>query len=534
MHLLYVVEFQVKHDGGAVGAFASLARHVAEWLSRGSTAVVNASDLVRPGSVPLPPAAVGSPADIERIASWEVIDGANVSALRVSVVHPLDSGVELTTRVTVSDISGRVVLRVGISRDDPSGALTPVRSTPVYQPGVVRSIAEDESLTLGIADQRIDERFHMVREPGEVHDLATRLRSTRRLPVVLVHTRSVAGRDASYAASRKLIGLAEVVTLNQAARRVLELSTPELSVPFGGATLVWSDLSVAGPTITSAQIENSGREVLRDALMPLLAPVSALARGVDDGWRRARQEAQRLARSDAEHRLRLAQTAEDLGGETAALREKIELLETDLKETESLAEAYAAEVAELAERAREAEDLQGQLDYWKRLYLGRFDTEAGADVDPWERIPDLTPAADPSDTFLALSDACDSKIVFTDNAGRSWTKIDYPNPGEMKTALVTLARAAQVLYGNEAITMGHVDDWFKTSFGLNVATSDDTIEQSKGLRYFWFEDQRRDQTPHVQVRDGVKPNEVGRIHFAFDSAGRRLIVNHVALKLYGR
>ena len=81
--------------------------------------------------------------------------------------------------------------------------------------------------------------------------------------------------------------------------------------------------------------------------------------------------------------------------------------------------------------------------------------------------------------------------------------------------------------------MGHVDEWFKTGFGLNVSTADDTIEKSKALRYFDFEGKRRDQTPHVKVRDAVKPNEVGRIHFAFDKVGSRLIVNHVALKLYG-
>lgn len=53
------------------------------------------------------------------------------------------------------------------------------------------------------------------------------------------------------------------------------------------------------------------------------------------------------------------------------------------------------------------------------------------------------------------------------------------------------------------------------------------------MRDFEFEGRTWSQKNHVKVRDGVKPNEVGRIQFDFDHEGRRLIVNHVALKLYG-
>lgn len=63
--------------------------------------------------------------------------------------------------------------------------------------------------------------------------------------------------------------------------------------------------------------------------------------------------------------------------------------------------------------------------------------------------------------------------------------------------------------------------------------SDETIGKTKSLRYFVFEGKKYDQTPHVKVRDGVKPNQVGRIHFALDSDRKRIVVNHVALKLYG-
>jgi len=192
-------------------------------------------------------------------------------------------------------------------------------------------------------------------------------------------------------------------------------------------------------------------------------------------------------------------------------------------------------VTELTGRARAAEDLQVELDYWKGQYLGQYETEPEAedDVNPWDKIPNLVPGSDPANTFLALTDASESRIVFTEAAERSWKKISYPHPDDMTTTLTALARAAHELYGDQPLTMGHADEWFKTGFGLNVATADDTIEKNRALRYFDFDDQRRDQTPHVKVRDAVKPNEVGRIHFAFDKDGGLLIVNHVALKLYG-
>ncbi|PKW26688.1 hypothetical protein ATL31_1505 [Phycicoccus duodecadis] len=214
---------------------------------------------------------------------------------------------------------------------------------------------------------------------------------------------------------------------------------------------------------------------------------------------------------------------------------KVDLLEAEVEQTNALAEAFATEVTELQDRSRSVEDLQLQLDYWKGQYLGQYEgeSETEGEVDLWEKIPDLVAGGDPTDTFLALTDASESRIVFTEAAERSWKKISYPHPDDMTEALTSLAQAAHELYGGEPVKMGYVDEWFKTAFGLNVSTADDTIEKSKALRYFDYEGQRRDQTPHVKVADAVKPNEVGRIHFAFDKAGGRLIVNHVALKLYG-
>lgn len=383
--------------------------------------------------------------------------------------------------------------------------------------------------------QQVDERFQMVRTRQEAEVLAEVLRSSSRLPILLVHSRTLGVRDAAYYASRKLIGLVRVVTLNFATRDAVREAVPRVAVPFGGARLVWSDAAAPGIEVAAEKITAGGREALRNILMPMLAPVSALVRGVDDGWRDVRQSTARAARAHMNERIQLAHSAADKTAELEALREQVALLETEVKDSQDLAESYARDLDAMKASTRSVEEAQADANYWKDLYFGQFDPEERGEIttDPWDEIPPLVSGADPSDTLLALMDASDARIVFTDNAVRSWQKISYPDPEDMTAALSTLARAACRLYGDDPGTIGHIDDWFKTNFGINVATSDDTIEKSRAMRDFEFEGRTWNQKNHVKVRDGVKPNEVGRIHFDFDHEGQRLIVNHVALKLYG-
>lgn len=534
VHLLYVVDFDVTPVRDGDSAFALLLDRVAKWLSRGSHVVVDAADLLQSGRATLPPIPLRDLVVSDRIAVWESLAIGEDCALKVSVQQTLESGVDLTTRVTLSEVAGRVAFRVGISREYLGGALTPVRSTSVFQPGIVGSVARDEALHLTIGGQHIDERFQMVRDPNEVEALVTALKSPSRLPFVLVHTRSTETHDAAFVAASKLIGLATVVTLSYSSREAIQAELPGLRIPFGGARLVWSDLEVPGIEVTAAHVEAAAdREVLRNRLMPRLAPVAALTRGVDDGWRRARQAVQRAARADADTRVRFAQEAADVGAERDALLAQVVVLDAALNDAQELAESYARDVEVLEARADTAEDLQEQVDYWKGQYLAQYEPLEEVETDPWEKIRPLTESSDPTDTFLGLSDASGSRIVFTQSAARSWKKIAYPDPDDMTQALIALARAAQLLYSDTQLSIGHVDNWFKANYGLSVSTSDNTIEKNKSMRYFKFEGKRHDQVPHVKVRDAVKPNEVGRIHFAFDKDGRRLIVNHVALKLYG-
>src|SRR5699024_7307366 len=160
-------------------------------------------------------------------------------------------------------------------------------------------------------------------------------------------------------------------------------------------------------------------------------------------------------------------------------------------------------------------------------------------LDPWLDIKDLTPGEDPEATFLAITDAASDRIVFTERARKSWSGIEYPEPWDMKEKLLLLARAAVRLYDDEEKSIPLLDDWMKEEFGLNVALTDQTIskwkkKEMRWLNEFEFEGEVLNATPHVKVRDAVKFNECGRIHFALEGPDKkgRLVVQHVGVKTY--
>ena len=182
--------------------------------------------------------------------------------------------------------------------------------------------------------------------------------------------------------------------------------------------------------------------------------------------------------------------------------------------------------------ASSGEDARRNSDYWREQYEGLVKGKIVEDVvDVWECIPTLLSRSDPAQTFHALEDAAQDRIVFTEAAQRSWKNISYPDPEDMTDKLTLFAKAAVDLYGTDTGTIGHLDDWFAQR-GLKVAMSDQAISRSPKLRTFQFEGREYSQSPHVKVRDGVKPNEVGRIHFDLDKENQRIVVNHVAVKLH--
>ncbi|MGW6132357.1 hypothetical protein ACWFNE_20215 [Cellulomonas sp. NPDC055163] len=517
MQLLYAVEFDVACPPERVPGDV-LREHLAKWLSNRAAEEVTADDLLADGVSWMGPAPDGR----ERAVQWSALGKEPRRATRVEV-RQVSNDVTFVTRVTIGEIDGRTTLRVSMGRETSSVWLTPVAASQLRQPALVAQVASDADLELRVSGQRQSTRYERAANEAAAEEVARALKISTRLPVALLHARAPGDWATARSLANGLVGLATVVTLSRLAADVVRREFPAVSLPYGGGALVWSDPGARPLIFSPAQLAMLAPHGLRDQLFRQLGELSVYGRGTDMAYRDARASAQAGARARAAERITAAAVAQDFQGQVHELSAELARERTDREFWESEATTLQEQVNQLAAAASQAE-------YWREQY--ETVRAATLEVDQWQHVPLLQPKlAGP--TFDALEKASSGRIVFTSEAEKSWRKSGYPRPEAMTEQLITLGRAAGRLYEEPPSPMPRLDSWFKVEFGLNVSTNDDTIEKDKRLRYFWFDDQQHDQVPHVKVDDHVKPNEVGRIHFALDSDEGRFIVNHVGLKLYG-
>lgn len=306
--------------------------------------------------------------------------------LRITVLQPLDlSGIDLTTRVSLSANHDRIQLRVGLSREQTGGYLSPVGETPGFQPAIVLAVARDERFVVRIGSQLVDDRYVPIRESGGVDILADILSSSDRLPMILIHVRSPESWDAARLLSSRLIGLVRVITLNHATSRLLANVMPPIDVPFGGAHLVWSEVSAQGVTLRADELAALGGEGVRARLMPRLAALSALARGIDDGWRAARQAAQDEALAEVGEQILRAKEDRNVEAELAALNSQTKQLRLQVNEWRDLAENEEIRANRFEALASEVDTARRESTYWRTQYQSLVDTAPASEIDPWSK-----------------------------------------------------------------------------------------------------------------------------------------------------
>jgi hypothetical protein len=534
MQILYIAQFDVAggQEQSAEAVYSALLDHLAGWLSDRDPGAVTRADLTSSGEAQIRAAGAPGSSPIVRTAAWQVAGAEDVTALRLELSQPMrGADAAFITRVTVTKSDQQVTLRVVMGRRIATGWLSPADVEALHRPWLIARVVRDEALDVRVLGQKIDGRYARIRDTASVGVLVDALQSSSRLPVLIMHPRDESAWELAKVASGGLVGLATVVTLNYTTARALTEAMPHIAVPDGGALLVWPDPDMPPKRHPRNECAGRGPEGMRALWMQQLAELSVVARGFDEGWESARRAERRAARSLAEQQLAEARNSGSSDAQITALTQRLSSLQDDLQFWEEEATQLHAETQELRSKAANAEQVGRERDYWKGLYFEAAGSEVVEAVDPWTVIPRLnTSEAQPC--FSAIEAAADGHIIFTDAACASWERCGYPYPDEMTEILIKLAKAAVDLYTGEA-SLPRLDEWFKAEHGMNVALSDLTIKTSKTLRYFEYEGKRRDQLPHVKVRDAVKPNEVGRIHFALDSDEKRFIVNHVGLKLYG-
>lgn len=413
-----------------------------------------------------------------------------------------------------------------------------------YFPGVLRSLDQDQALTLRARGQLVNGRYIPVKTVAEARAVADILTGEDRLPLALIHVRSTDTWDLARELSRKLLGLVRTVTLNFETSRVVAESHPEVRVPFGGLAIAWPGLGAPPLPLSAERLSDLGVEEIRRVLTQRLGALAALGNGEDTAWRRVRSLAENARLAELSEQASRAREGGDKDGEISALQQQVEALEVAKAELEVIGEDALQQAETSARLARQLESERNQAreeaEMWQTSYrdlsAGKS-MDAPAPRDAWSEIPELVPRTDPEATFLAITDAASEHIVFTDRARKSWADIDYPEPADMTEKLVALARAAVALYDGEEKSIPLLDDWLKEQFGLTVALTDQTItkwkrKEMRWLNEFEFEDETLNAAPHVKVRDAVKFNECGRIHFALEGKKGRLVVQHVGVKTY--
>lgn len=527
MQVLYVAGFDIApaKDAPEGTDAAQVALDLLGWWIGGRTdPPVPAGDLLEDGEREL---ALAHGAQ-RRTATWEHVDGEDTWATRVERRDIGADGSQFVTRVTVGDGPAGTSVRVSMARESASAGLTPAPLPDLRQPVIVGTLAQDQRLEVRVAGQVQDGRYEQVRSPAQVELLAQALGQTSRLPVLLLHTRTLEARAGAQKVASRLIGLVQVVTLDYRAARALHEHLPQLEVPYAGGLLVWADMAAPPAVISAAQANHGDPDVLRAMLMARIAPLSVLTRGVDEAYRRARLQAQAHQTAEAAERTAAAEGSGDAEAALAALRSELEVTKNELAwvydecaKAENLAAERSGEVAVLRAKVEQLTIAAAYLP---------VTASTDGEVETFDNAPKLVvgDTASLEDLTQHLERVSKGRIVFTPNAVAAWRKADrYSTPEEMRASLVKLAQVAHDVIGGHAEPRGHFDTWVRENYDLKISMQDD--EMPRKFRTFTWEDASYDRTPHVKVNDWVDPHECGRIYFTIDSENDRYIVDHVGL-----
>ncbi|WP_454728189.1 hypothetical protein [Cellulosimicrobium protaetiae] len=527
MQVLYVVRFDIaaaKDASDATDAAQVALDLLGQWIGGRTDPAVPAGDLVENGEREL---ALAHGAQ-RRMALWEHVAGEDTWATRVERRDIAADGSEFVTRVTVGDGPTGASVRVSMARESGVAGLTPAPLPEILQPVIVGTLAQDPRLDVRVAGQVQDGRYEQVRTAGEIELLAQALGETRRLPVLLLHTRTLEARAGAQKVASRLIGLVQVVTLDYRAARSLHEHLPQIELPYAGGLLVWADMAAPPAVISAAEANDANPDVLRSMLMTRIAPLSVLTRGVDEAYRKARADAQARQTIEAAQRTAKAEGSGDASAQLVALRDELEMTRSEL--------AYVYDECGKAEkladeRSKEVAVLRAQVD---QLTIAKAYRPAAAgleeEAESFDNAPKLEVGngASLEDLGQHLERVSKGRIVLTPNAVAAWRKADrYGTPEEMRTGLIKLAMVAHDIHDGHERSMGHFDTWVREQYDLKISMQDD--DMPKKFRTFVWEDGAYDRTPHVKINDGVPPDQCGRIYFTNDKEHDRIIVSHVGL-----
>lgn len=525
MDRLYIVELSVSAaDGADIAVFDTVMGRVRDWLLPPYTAPHPELDLARAGSIDLVTERDDEP--LVRSTRWTVDAVGDIRVFQLSMRQPMDgaSAGSFATELTVFERGGDVTVRIELGREVVAGLLTPASVKTLRRPGLIGRLLRDEQLACSSQGQPVTGQPQFVSGDLAVV-LPEIIRTTSRLPLLLVDGRYPPARGFAHTTAPELAGLVQVVVLTD--EQGLDAVAPTLrdsraELPPNGARLIWPSLDARHPEYLEIQVRRW--RFTTGSLLWMAGSVSVPARGQNQLVRALAETKRRIQEEAFEAALVEAASS----GNTAA---EVETLKARVAELTADNDAILTLAAETEQRSADLEAAKAEAAYYKGEWL-RLQRKSSVEAERvWDDAPELD-AQSLVELATFLEAASGGAIVFTPNAVRSWKQSGYPHVEQMQEHLVTLAQAAAAWRDADCQIGGMLDDWFQIEWGVAMADTDKGLVHAKADR-FTFDGVEYSRVPHLKLDDHTNPSEVGRIYFAHDASGRRFIVDHVGLKLYG-
>jgi hypothetical protein len=521
MQELFATRLEIEANG-AGDPLESVLADVAAWAWRGES---DPPDLVSESS-----GRVKAP-DSELTWRRFEAEGYPESVTRVQLRHEdsAHDGIEWLSAVDVVRSPAAVRVSIRISRGATEMKIAPA-AVDLHRPRIVPALIQHHTACTS-GDGIPLSTMARVLQPGDVDSFARDIltSSERQLPVVVLWAPAADARFGSIpdVLAGELAGLAHVYALSGhlAWERLRDAVGARRAVPRAGARLYWPGFGgpadrVRHPHWTrNALRRRPGRLPFPRFVFSMLAPLSVLRVPLDPAvWEVRAVEA-------TKRRQELERRSKD---------EAIESVIEDLERLEELEEEVADLRSELAEKNELL--LQHEAN-WTAVGSGRaLDIASDGVVDEEADAGPATDEVAPVTDWKEVVELCEilqdsGAFVLTENAARSLADGVYPDPQRMLDHLERLADAAEAYRKAGGELGGRFEDWVRPRFNIEVALHDEGLVRS-GRDKFEFEGRTHwGREPHVKVDDYVDPASCGRIYFALDSDGGRIIVDYVGLHL---
>jgi hypothetical protein len=490
---------------------------------------------------------------------WTSVKSSAARAIEIKLMHPdqKDPTLRWQATTTITEVEGATRFTLRLQLGATVYSLRPWQIS-LRAPSIVLDLMQPPLLA-SVGELEMDP-MPRIMSSGDVKALVKdQLRAEDRALPLLVASSEVDGTFLEKLA-RAVAGLLQVVRMRDGvADQALSKSLGGYGVPSAGLRLFWPGFGTERerhPYWTAAQVRLGARKrslSVVGQLVELLAPISTGRVPVDAGFMRARQEwlqervksqrerdeaIRKRARRQRQSAQRARREAQELAdeGEATQLRERLSDAEGRLALVEQ--ERDDATAAATKAEERELASLDEAIEYSERLTKAEAENSDlhrnikvlsqyrdGGDEDEGEALPSSISTW--QEVAEHMEDLEGPGFRFTKQAhGCADDKNRYPSPQAMWKSLRALEQVGRAYNEMGADLGGRFDQFALEQAGITVALQDDSYEDC----WFEYEGEWLERVPHVKIDDAKSPNEVGRIYFALDSEGKRVIVDWFGTK----